>query len=279
VTKLASTVAWLALLGCAHAAPATTPPPPPLRFQLRGVDVVSKSLDDLRKLGRERVTVTDPHEHRDIELEGVPATKLFDAVFGPAWRDAEDVVATCQDGFHPSIPVKAFLEHDAYVAFARPDSGDFAIQESAAKRTNVGPYYVVWKRSERADPPEPEWPYQVTALEVTDFATRFAVVIPPDGSTALAREGFERFRTFCLPCHTINGRGGTSGPELNYPVNVTEYFAEPLLREWIEDPQRVRWGAKMPMPLPPGDDRAHAIDAVVAYLKTMARAKRAPSAP
>ncbi len=277
MTKLASTVVWLALLGCAHAPPATTPPPAPLRLQLRGVDIAT--IDDLRKLGHERVIVTDPHEHRDIDLEGVPATKLFDAVFGPAWRDAEDVVATCQDGFHPSIPVKTFLEHEAYVAFARPDSEGFAIQETVTKRTNVGPYYVVWKKSERADPPEPEWPYQVTGLEVTDFATRFAAVIPPAGSTDLAREGFERFRTFCLPCHSVNGRGGSSGPELNYPVSVTEYFAEPLLRQWIADPQRVRWGAKMPIPLPPGGGQAHSIDAIVAYLKAMAGAKRAPAVP
>jgi mono/diheme cytochrome c family protein len=278
VTKLASTAAWLALLGCAHAPPATTPAPP-LRLQLRGADVASETLDELRRLGSERVTVADPHENRDVELEGVSATKLFDAVFGPRWREAEDVVATCQDGFHPSIPVKTFLEHDAYVAFARYDSADFAIQETATKRTNVGPYYVVWKKSSGAAPPEPEWPFQVTALEVTDFATRFAAVIPPAGSTDLAREGFERFRTFCLPCHSINGRGGSSAPELNYPVSVTEYFAEPLLRQWIADPQRIRWGAKMPVPLPPGDGQARSIDAVVAYLKAMAGAKRAPAAP
>ena len=65
----------------------------------------------MRSIIVNELTVTDPHEHRDIDLEGVPATKLLDAAFGPAWRDAEEVVATCQDGFHPSIPVKTFLEH------------------------------------------------------------------------------------------------------------------------------------------------------------------------
>jgi len=248
-------------------------------LQLRGSEVASKTVDELGKLGRERVTVLDPHENRDVVFEGVSATKLFDAVFGPAWRGADDVVATCRDGFHPSIPVKVFLEHDAYVAFARPDSADFSIQETATKRANVGPYYIVWKKTDRPDPPEPEWPFEVTGLEVTDFATRFAAVIPPAGSTELARDGFDRFRTFCLPCHTLNGVGGASGPELNYPVSVTEYFSEPMLRTWIGDPQRVRWRAKMPPPLPPGDDQAHSIDAIVAYLKVMAGAKRAPASP
>ncbi len=278
MTKLAPAVAAsLALVGCTHTPPA--PSPPPLRLQLRGVDVASETIDALRKIGAVRITVADPHEHRDIELEGVSATKLFDAVFGPTWRGADDVVATCRDGFHPSIPVKTFLEHDAYFAFARPESADFAIQETPTKRADVGPYYVVWSKGAGDDPPEPAWPYQVTGVEVTDFATRFAAVIPPAGSDALTQEGFERFRTFCLPCHTINGRGGGSGPELNYPVSVTEYFAEPLLRDWIADPARVRWQSKMPAPLPPGDEQARSIDAIIAYLKTMAHAKRAPVTP
>ena len=250
-----------------------------LSLRIRGAGATTRSAAELETLGGERVTVEDPHEHRAIELEGVRATKVFDAAFGPAWRSAEEVVATCVDGFHPSVPVSLFLERDAYLAYARPGSPDFAVQEDPAKRTPVGPYYLVWKKAPGADPPEPAWPYQITGLEVTDFALRFAAAIPPQGSDATTREGFERFRTFCLPCHTMNGAGGEVGPELNYPVSVTEYFAEPLLRKWIVDPKQVRWNTKMPAPLPAGDAQGRAIDAIVSYLKTMAGAKRAPAEP
>lgn len=250
-----------------------------LALGLRGKTTATTSVADLRKLGGERVTVTDPHEHAAIDLEGVRVTTLFDALLGPGWRQEEEVVATCTDGFHPSIPVHEFLSHDGYIAYARPGAPDFAVQEEPAKRTHVGPFYVVWKRGPSEDPPEPMWPYQVTALEVTDFATRFAPAIPPPEASPLAHEGFARFRTFCLPCHTVNGAGGAVGPELNYPVSVTEYFAEPILRQWIADPKEVRWNAKMPAPLPPGDDqaaRAKTIDAIVGYLKAMAQAKVRP---
>lgn len=250
-----------------------------LALGMRGKSVATASIAELRRLGGEPVSVADPHEHRTIELEGVRAAALFDALLGPGWREEEEVVATCADGFHPSVPVRVFLEHDAYVAYARPGSDDFAVQEEAAKRTPVGPYYLVWRKGTGDDPPEPMWPYQVTGFEATDFATRFAAVLPPPDATPLAREGFERFRTFCLPCHTVNGAGGAVGPELNYPVSVTEYFAEPVLRQWIADPGEVRWNAKMPPPLPPDDARARTIDALVLYLKTMAHAKQRPSAP
>jgi mono/diheme cytochrome c family protein len=249
-----------------------------LSLRARGAPVATRSAAELRALGGERITVNDPHEHRAIDLEGIRATTLFDAVLGPSWRSAEEIVATCLDGFHPSVPVHLFLEREAYVAYARPESVDFAVQEDE-KHTPVGPYYLVWKKAPGDDPPEPAWPYQVTALEATDFATRFAAAIPPRDADPLTREGFERFRTFCLPCHTINGAGGAVGPELNYPVSVTEYFAEPILRKWIVDPKEVRWNAKMPVPLPADDGQARAIDAIVLYLKAMAGAKRAPPQP
>jgi mono/diheme cytochrome c family protein len=246
---------------------------------MRGRDVPPLALQELRKLGEVTISVPDPHEHRPIEVLGVRATAVFDAAFGPAWRDAEEVVFTCLDGFHPAIPVRLFVERDAYFAYARVDAPFFAVTEEPSKRTPVGPYYVVWSKTDADDPPEPRWPYQVTAAEVTDFATRFAATMPPAGTDALAAVGFERFRTFCLPCHTINGRGGGVGPELNYPVSVTEYFAEPVLRSWIVDPRNVRWNAKMPPPLPPGADAGATVDAVVAYLRVMATHKIAPPPP
>ncbi len=272
----------LAVIGLLLVVPACTRgandalPTAPLALRSHGVDVRTMSADDVRALGAERVAVDDPHEHATIDVIGVRASALFDAAFGPAWRSADDIVATCADGFHPAIPARLFLEREAYVAYARPDGRRFSVQAGPGESTLVGPYYLVWKKGAGADPPEPAWPYQVTGLELTDFASRFAAAIPPSGSDPLAREGFERFHTFCLPCHAINGAGGDVGPELNYPTNVTEYFAEPTLRLWLVDPRQVRGNAKMAPPLRDDDQRARSIDAIIAYLKTMAHAKRAP---
>jgi mono/diheme cytochrome c family protein len=247
-----------------------------LALRSHGAEVRTMSADDVRAIGAERVAVDDPHEHATIDVIGVRASALLDVAFGPSWKSADDIVATCADGFHPAIPARLFLEREAYIAYARPDGRGFSVQSSPGESTLVGPYYLVWKRGAGDNPPEPAWPFQVTGLEVTDFATRFAAAIPPPESDPLAREGFERFHTFCLPCHAINGAGGDVGPELNYPTSVTEYFAEPVLRLWLVDPKQVRFNAKMPPPLPDDEQRARSIDAIVAYLKTMAHAKRSP---
>jgi mono/diheme cytochrome c family protein len=257
-------------VGCRPRAEAA-PPREKLSLRLRGVDGSA----DLARIAAERVTVEDPHEHRALELVGVPVTRVFDAAFGPSWRTLDDVVATCADGFHPSMPVRLFLDHEGYLAYARTDGNDFYVDEKG-KHTPAGPYYLVWKRTPGDAPPEPAWPYQVTGLEITDFATRMAAALPPAGASPLAREGFERFRTYCLPCHSVNGAGGQVGPELNYPTSVTEYFAEPVLRAWITDPAQVRWNARMPVPLP-AEARAQNLDAILAYLQAMAGAKRAPA--
>jgi mono/diheme cytochrome c family protein len=262
--------------------------PPKLMLALRGTDLAPLSLAEMKKLGDAKIVVSDPHEHARVEMRAVPVDKVFDAAFGPAWRTEEEVVVTCADGLRPAIPVSLFLEREAYFAYARTDAPDFAVQEDPSKRTPVGPYYVVWpprrssilqrhaRRAGNIDPPDAQWPYQVTAVEVTDYATRFAANVPPPEADAIAKRGFETFRTICLPCHAVNGRGGSVGPELNYPVNVTEYFAEPVLRKLIDDPQKVRHGAKMPRPLPSLEDEGPVIDELVAYLQVMARKKVPP---
>ncbi len=267
-----------AVAACTKPDPAPAATTVKLSLSQRGARVKELSVAELSRLGAERVTVQDPHEGRAIVVEGIPARALFDAAYGPAWRSAEEIDATCVDGFRPAIAVRTFLEHEGYVAFARPGERDFSVQESAAKRTPVGPYYLVWKKGAGDDPPEPNWPYQVVGLDVTDAATRQLAVALPEGAGALAMEGAERFRTFCLPCHTVNGEGGGVGPELNYPRSVTEYMAGPTLRQWMVDPRLVRWNAKMPPPLPP-EAREHAIDTIVAYLSAMTGAKRAPRSP
>ena len=233
---------------------------------------------ELESLGGGRVvTVDDPHEGKAIELDAVPMRALLDKIV-PSWRSAEEVVATCTDGFHPAIPVRTFLEHEGFLAYARHGAADFEIEDDGIKK-NVGPYYLVWTKGDAGtDPPEPDWPYAVVAFDVTDFAARFAAAFPPPDAGAPVTEGFERFRTFCLPCHTINGRGGGVGPELNYPESVTEYIAEPVLRQWITNPALVRWNAKMPPPLPEAE-RARDMDPLLAYLRAMATAKRAPRTP
>ena len=70
----------------------------------------------------------------------------------------------------------------------------------------------------------------------------------------------------------MNGQGAARiGPDLNLPMNPTEYFKDNILQKYIRDPKSVRtWEAsKMP-----GFDQAFSdqdISDIIEYLKLMAK--------
>lgn len=92
---------------------------------------------------------------------------------------------------------------------------------------------------------------------------------PPLLSGNPAMEGFLAFRQHCIKCHTINGDGGNFGPELNYPVNVTEYWNEEWLARYIADPQSIRTNSKMIPFYRDVKNRQAVISSIILYLKAM----------
>ncbi len=228
------------------------------------------------------VRVWDPYELREIELEGFAMNAVLDATFGVSWRQGDELLMTCLDGFQPSIPVQRFLQHQAWLAFRRLDQPDFNLVKhdvTPPVQVDAAPYYLVWTN---LDDPQVRaegdlgWPYQLVAIEPVDFQTRFPKLAPPPSSPEPVRQGFLAFRGYCLQCHSINGEGGRVGPELNYPMNVTEYWQPPALRRWILDPPSVRSRAAMPAVAPGLADREQMVRAVIAYLEAMSAKKIAP---
>ena len=56
-----------------------------------------------------------------------------------------------------------------------------------------------------------------------------------------ARLGQAVYVAQCLPCHKMNGAGASDvGPDLNRPMNPTEYMTEVGLHKLIRDPKSVR---------------------------------------
>ncbi|MHB2017694.1 MAG: c-type cytochrome, partial [Candidatus Xenobia bacterium] len=112
------------------------------------------------------------------------------------------------------------------------------------------------------------------ALDLVSYRDRFPALVPPAGSSAAVARGFAAYSTYCVACHTLNGEGGQIGPELNYPVNVTQYWRTEYIRKWINQPTSIRANAKMP-PLAAGvPNRSRTIDDIIAYLKAMAHRKQ-----
>ena len=102
-------------------------------------------------------------------------------------------------------------------------------------------------------------------------------MLPPPGSSEQVRRGFHHFRTQCAACHTINGDGGGKAPELNYPESIVEYIKPEYLKRWILAPQTVRYNTMMPGLGEEISNREQVAAEIIAYLKAMSGAKRAPS--
>jgi cytochrome c oxidase subunit 2 len=95
---------------------------------------------------------------------------------------------------------------------------------------------------------------------------------PP--ATPLAMAGYQYVTTReCAMCHTVAGTtaGGTVGPDLTHFASARSIAAGTLpmnpsnIRRWVDDPQGVKPGTKMPkVPIAPND-----LNAVVAYLETL----------
>jgi cytochrome c2 len=232
-----------------------------------------------RRVPPHTVRVHDPYEDREIAFRALAFDQVLDAVYSPDWREAEELLFTCRDGYQPTLPVQRAIRHTAWLAFERPDE-DFALHklESGERRdVPLAPYYLVW---ENLDDPairydgDLGWPYQLVGIDLIRVADRFPKLTPPADASAEAHAGFTAFRLYCSRCHAVNGEGGTLGPELNTPVSPVEYRDRAWLRRWIDDPGAVLPNARMPRLNPALANRDAVIDEIIAYLEAMARSRR-----
>lgn len=225
------------------------------------------------------LNVFEVHEGRERPYKVYPAQSVFDRMFGPSWRAADEIVFTCQDGYQPSIPVAKFLTYDAYLAVASADNSPFTLSNALQNHEVValGPAYLIWdnlKSSVLLDEGASDMPYQIVRIELAAFAERFPGLFPPAGASTETRQGFLHFRKYCMACHTINGHGGDKAPELNYPVSVTEYFKPGYLKQWIDNPASLRYNTTMPALAAAIPEREKVIAEIIAYLTAMRSVKR-----
>ncbi|MEW6056353.1 MAG: c-type cytochrome [Bdellovibrionota bacterium] len=252
-------------------------------FKSHGKEVKKLSLDSLQKVvSPEKVRVDDPSAKEQVTYEALQFQKILNSVYGDAWKRAEELLFTCADGYQPSIPSRVFQDYDAFLALKK-ESGDFSIinRHHGGERVELGPFYMVWnnlKQPKVKNEGVSIWPYQIVSVDLVSFAERFPNMAPPSASSRSAKRGFLAFRKQCMPCHSMNGEGGARGVELNYPVNVTQYFKMDWLKRWIDDPRAIRFNTTMPAFISDGGNRNDQIADVIAYLKSMEKKKVAPKA-
>jgi mono/diheme cytochrome c family protein len=88
--------------------------------------------------------------------------------------------------------------------------------------------------------------------------------------------GLKLFQRTCFACHTINREGASQvGPDLNFPLNPTEYIKEEVLPKYIRDPKSIRsWEASKMPGFGPETFSDQDIADLIAYLKEMAVEKQ-----
>ena len=252
-----------------------------LVFKEHGEDFRTMPLEKLKKLIPPlKVDVLGPYESQEREYIGFPLNQLLTTVYGNRWKHVDHILFTCEDGYQASIPTKSFIRFSAYLVYDRADNKEFKLIDKAHgdELVRLGPFYLIWD-----DIKFPEvrkigahWPYQITTIDLIDFSRRFPRTAPPANSSQDVKSGFSFFQTYCMSCHAVNGEGGKKARDLNYPVNVTEYFKEPWLRKWINNPRDISYNSTMPALDPNAKDRERIIENIISYLKAMKDYKYKP---
>jgi len=267
-------LATLLMLFCASAAAEAV-----LKVRI-GTEQRSFTTSQLLALADTRtITVTD-----DVAYPGAPrqyrAVPVKTLLRGLRIDDGYVVQARADDGFVAQLPTRELLDAgperaEAWLAIEPADAPWPAL---AGKSRSAGPFYLVWLRPQASGIRSEQWPYQLAELSALPAPlSRWPVLdvaadLPAD---APARRGLTLFLTQCLVCHRLNGGGAAEmGPDLNLPMNPTEYFTDAALRALIRDPAAVRdWPGRQMQGFTAEQLSDGEIDDILAYLKHMAGRK------
>jgi len=240
------------------------------------------SIDDLSAIVKPiEISIYEPHEHRNRTYTGFSARDLLKHFYKRDLSADKEIYITCTDGYKPAIPVSKFLKYDGYFVYKSGDENDFTLinKNQNDEFIDLKQFYLIWDNIKYPDLQKTgayDFPYQIESIDLISFEKSFPLMSPPAGSKEKVNSGFIAFRKYCSTCHTINGEGGTKGVELNYPVNVTEYFKSDWLKKWISDPGSIRYSTKMPVFGPELANRDEVIDEIIEYLKAMRSKKIKP---
>jgi len=180
------------------------------------------------------------------------------------------------DGYRATVPLDELPIDDGVVAFRddeAPEGTRWAPFPEGYGKEDPAPFYLVWPDAGRTTTRRP-WAYELAAIGIARKRALWGAAFPAHDESL--RDGFDVFREHCMKCHAINRAGGAVGPELNVPKNVTEYWKNSRLPNYIRHPRSFRAGSDMPAmdeELSEGD-----IEALLHYLRGMADAKVCTSA-
>jgi mono/diheme cytochrome c family protein len=215
-----------------------------------------------------------------MSYRAVPLAALLDGLNPPADSVIESVAL---DGFAAQLPLDLLTNTDPAkaVAWLAIEPADSPWPPLPGKTASAGPFYILWTGASAATIRSEQWPYQLAKLASQPSpAARWPAlgVDPALPATHPDRAGQALFVTQCLPCHTLNGAGASAvGPDLNQPMNPTEYLTRAGLHALIRNPKSVRTWPGQQMPGFAADQMTdREIDLVIGYLTHMAARRGSP---
>lgn len=207
-------------------------------------------LQTKNKLGKDTVITisNDPVYHKAKKYKAVNASLLVKTEIDLSKIDSKNtkIVFECIDGYKPEMPLELFLNSKPFLAFEDVDAPKGSKWEPILKNgneMNAEPFYIVYPSISEKDT-RYKWPYNLIKIHLEPLNKSTKELFPTNDKKL--ESGYTLFQNQCITCHSINGIGGTMGPELNYPKSVTEYWIENELVDYIVNPASFRHKVKMP---------------------------------
>ncbi len=227
----------------------------------------------------EVLIVGDVAYKRDMHYWAVPIAALLE----PSHPDTDNVIQfVATDGFVAELPIAPLLNRDptkAAVAYLAVEPTNHAWpQLKLDEEFSAGPFYLVWLNPQRSHIGPEQWPYQIAKIAIVSSLRKRWPALAPSSDVAAdspVNRGFAVYQKNCFACHRLNRSGEASkGPDLNLPMNPTEYFQASALRKLIRNPASVRsWSGQS---MPAFNEKIlsnRELEDLLAYLKHMARHK------
>lgn len=200
--------------------------------------------------------------------KAIRASTLFDNI---SIDDDALIQFKALDGFSAPLAKSRLLNKDetksiAYIAIEFKKDKWPALKPG---KPSAGPFYLIWKSPELSKIGTEEWPFMLAGFEIKDsLAKTYPKMIPDPKFTP----GLNVFVKNCFACHTMNGNGTSQiGPDLNVPMNPTEYLRETALKKLIRNPSDVRsWPNAVMKGFSKDVLSDEDLDNLVLYLKDMA---------
>lgn len=253
------------------------PAEPALKLQIGERDIVI-ARDALlsHPAARDIEIAADPSYRRAMRYRAVPLSALLQSFSIPNGATLE---GKATDGFVAQIPLQPALGQGEAQALIAIEPAGVPWPALPGKNASAGPFYLVWLNEKPQGIGPEQWPYQLASLAlVQPPAARWPQIaasakLPTDSP---ARLGQDVFIKHCFACHRMNGGGEAAiGPDLNLPMNPTEYFQPNALRRYLRNPASVRTWPEQKMPAISREQVSDAeLDRLIAYLKQMASQRR-----